>query len=83
MQTVVYERWYLEEQARNARRRGERLAPIDESRQALPSRRIDKRNPDPRTALAAVIDATRASVGPDCEGMWWLLAVNEGGVRRQ
>lgn len=61
MQTVVYERWYIEEQARNARRRGERLAHGNDARGILPSRRIDKRNPDPRTALATVIDASRDS----------------------
>lgn len=61
MQTVVYERWYLEEQARNARRRGERLAPMGGSREAPTPRRIDKRNPDPRIALAAVIDSGRDS----------------------
>lgn len=59
--TVVYDRWYLAELSRNEAERKARLAPAAGEREARRSRRIDKREADPRAALAAAIDCGRDS----------------------
>lgn len=51
--TVVYDRWYLAEIERRERRR--RLAPPS-------APRLDRREPDPRKALASAADARGASL---------------------
>jgi len=76
--TVVYDRWYLAELSRNEAKRMARLAPTAGEREARRSRRIDKREADPRTALAAVIDA-----GPDSyAALSRMLGRRDGYLRR-
>lgn len=57
----------------------ERLACDDQGNMVPVARLFDRYGDETDVPTSA----TRASVGPDREGMWWLLAVNEGGIRRQ
>jgi hypothetical protein len=59
--TVVYDRWYLAELSRNEANRKARIAPAAGDREVQQSTRIDKREADPRIALATAIDGGRDS----------------------
>jgi len=76
--TVVYDRWYLAELSRNEAKRKARLAPAAGEREARQSRRIDKREADPRAALAAAINAGRDSYA----ALSRMLGRNDGYLRR-
>lgn len=75
---VVYDRWYLAEQTRNETKRKARLAQEVWDTVAQTARKIDKREPDPRVALARVIDA-----GPDSyAALSRMLGRSDGYLRR-
>ncbi|WP_288935460.1 hypothetical protein [uncultured Sphingomonas sp.] len=67
--TVVYDRWYLEERARSEARGRPRPAP---------RLRIDKREADPRAALAAAIGRS----GESYAGLSRMLGRPDGYLRR-
>lgn len=76
--TVVYDRWYLAELSRNEAKRKARLAPTAGEREARQLGRIDKREADPRTALATAIDSGRDSYA----ALSRMLGRSDGYLRR-